>query len=576
MKRLSGLVIGVIFLISVMTFGAQAQSTGTVYLQLNQAPRALNPISQVQPTQALNALIFQSLLATDPITGELLPVLAEAVPSLEEVNDTTVRYTFTLRKEARWDNGDPITADDVLFSCKLGQLPWIESNRVKSALRCIISIEVPEKGGRTIVFTCQKYARNLQLIGTEIGILPQHHYDPKKRFKKATFDAITHQPDKLKRINKLKAFSSEFNAQTYDYHDHLQAGSGAYRLYPNQTKGTLILERKADWWGYSLNGTNVYFDALPSRIEFIISYDQESLIQTFRDDKLDVFPIRNHETYRTLRNDVNLRAEFAFEDIPALEYVYLGMNLEHPQMQKKELRQALAALINYEVLNDKLYGGYADRTIGPLLPHQAHYNSDLKLRQYDPKEADKLLDWAGIRDRNGDGLRDWKPAPDSVVTYTLKCYVNRGNKDRLAVAQELAASAKKLGLQIQVIEIDWVNLIGRLQDGDFALYLGAWKNEAGKQDLSAIWHTKSIGKDGLNFVRYGNLVSDRLIEQLQITTDEKQERALWRQFQTRLHDELPYVFLWSPRRFIATRIGMLGKTGIYENHYFPGSLQPPR
>ncbi len=82
------------------------------------------------------------------------------------------------------------------------------------------------------------------------------------------------------------------------------------------------------------------------------------------------------------------------------------------------------------------------------------------------------------------------------------------------------------------------------------MFYGAWIGSPTPDDPKQIWHTESIN-GGSNYVYFGNAETDKLIENIRSELNEEIRNDLNRKFQVILHDEVPYIFIWSPKEKIA-------------------------
>ena len=82
------------------------------------------------------------------------------------------------------------------------------------------------------------------------------------------------------------------------------------------------------------------------------------------------------------------------------------------------------------------------------------------------------------------------------------------------------------------------------------MFYGAWIGSPNPDDEKQIWHTESIN-GGSNYVYFGNAETDKLIEDIRGELDADKRNDLYRKFQVKVHDAVPYIFIWSPKEKIA-------------------------
>ncbi|HQG39168.1 MAG TPA: hypothetical protein PLK15_08545, partial [Chitinophagales bacterium] len=133
--------------------------------------KGLNPIttSDAYANQYIVPNIFQTLLAYDHQTMEILPVLAKSRPVIR-LNGDIAELDFELRPEAAWDNGAPITVDDILFSFKTAFCPNINNDNIKPGVDFIKDIKTYPDNNRKLTVICNKYIGMEDGVGTTIAI----------------------------------------------------------------------------------------------------------------------------------------------------------------------------------------------------------------------------------------------------------------------------------------------------------------------------------------------------------------------------------------------------------------------
>ena len=92
---------------------------------------------------------------------------------MQENEDGQVEYTYQIRKEAVWDNGEPVTAMDVVYTHKVAKNPKVQNAHKKPYLEFIKDVRTYENDPKKVTFVCNKYVRALYGSGVEIYIIPE-------------------------------------------------------------------------------------------------------------------------------------------------------------------------------------------------------------------------------------------------------------------------------------------------------------------------------------------------------------------------------------------------------------------
>jgi ABC-type transport system substrate-binding protein len=168
-------------------------------------PEQLNPLTSNDASSSeVNGYIFESLLGRNPRTLELKPVIADARP---EISENKLAYTFKIRKDARFQDGRPVTGEDVLFSVKAIKCPFVNAPFLRVYFNSVLDAELLDP--HTIRFTIKEpYFLNESVLGG-ITVLPRHYYDPENLLQRVTVRELTQDPAKLP--GEVKKFGEQFN-----------------------------------------------------------------------------------------------------------------------------------------------------------------------------------------------------------------------------------------------------------------------------------------------------------------------------------------------------------------------------
>ena len=131
-----------------------------------------------------------------------------------------------------------------------------------------------------------------------------------------------------------------------------------------------------------------------------------------------------------LDNSSKFTQNFIKSEPPMLSYTYIGLNMLDPLLKDRRVREALAHLVDVEEINRTLLYGQQTRIVGDVLPlFKDDYNNDIVSRDYDMEKAVSLLEAAGWKDTDGDGIRD-KVVDGRKRSLSLTYNYNSGNPMR--------------------------------------------------------------------------------------------------------------------------------------------------
>lgn len=512
-------------------------------------PDMLNPVNnQGASSTAIMANIFQKLLNVDHKTLQLVPVLAEAMPEVAEQEDGTVHITYTIREEAKWDDGSPVTGADVDFTMRALKNPKVTAQHKRGYLEFIKGIILDEANPKKVTYITDKYVRAIYSTGAEVYIIPKYVYDPQGLMDGFTIEQLNTQSDALSSDPNIIAFAEEFNSEKWQREPGYVVGSGAYSFDEWTTGQRIVLKKKADWWGKDITD-NHYFQANPDVIVNQIVNDAAGSISSLKRGDLEVMQISKPKDFDDLKESNAFRENFNGVAVPSLIYSYLGFNTKKPHLNDKRTRQALAHLLDVEYIIREMQRGYGERTIGPVMPVKDYYNHDIVPYDFNPEKAKTLLDQAGIKDYDGDGMRDFD-GEDGLQTFTILLTYNQGNEARKNVCLLFQEECAKAGIKIEVVAQEWSIYLENQKSHNFEMYYGAWVGEHAPQDPTQLWHQESAN-GGSNYPSFGNEYTDELIEKIKSELDDEIRKGYWMEFQQIIHDEVPYIFMAARKRLLA-------------------------
>lgn len=529
-------------------------------------PEGLNPITTTDiSATTIKRNIFQSLMEYDFATLKPVPLLAVGLPKVT-INRKSMELTYEIRPEAIWDNGTPITVDDVILSLKILKVPAVNNEHAKPYVEFITDIRPDAANPRKFTFVCNEVYMLATDVTGSITVIPEYIYDADKVLRAYSFadlkkSDIANNPD-------IIDFADEFNSESYNRDTDKIIGSGAYKYVYWETNKQITLERKANWWGDKVAETekNVHFNAFPQKLIFRTINDFTTSIAALKNGKIDVAFITPTKEYQDLDKSKEFVANYYKSEPMMLSYQYIGLNQRDPLLADVKVRQALAHLTNVDQIIEKLLYGKAKRIVGDIY-HQYpdDYNYSLPLKNYDVQLARKLLAEAGWTDKDKNGILE-KKINGHYQDFTLTYNYNHGNPIRETVGLMLQQSFKKVGIKLEIKSLEWSIYLDDLKNGSLQIFYGGWVSDPSPHDPSQIWGTNQI-KTGSNYVGFGNAQSDALIAKIRRELDPKKRSELYKKWQKMTYDDGSYIFLYQQafRNVIHKRF-----ENIQESSYYPG------
>ncbi|MEQ1622742.1 MAG: ABC transporter substrate-binding protein [Methylococcales bacterium] len=513
---------------------AQAASLQTDYAQgdwsVNALSSNLKTITPLVSTDAdaseVQSYVLETLLTRNPDTLEWEGLIAKSWT----VSDDGLVLTFQLRDDVKFSDGEPLTADDVVFTFNFTMTEAIQAPRDRAYLDKIK--EVKANGKYEVVFTFKEpYFEALNIAGGSIFVLPRHFYEP-----------FLKEPQKF---NESKG---------------LLLGSGPYKLQDPKSwtpdKGNIELVRNERYWG----------DVQPTynRILWKVIQNDSARLTTYRNGEIDAYSARPVE-YEALKKDAQILAKSQnYEYMPPVGgWSYIGWNQQIDNkltpFADKRVRLAMTYLTDLDRIIKDIFLGNAIPAISPFSSTSKQHDAGLHPYQADLEKAKSLLKEAGYEDRNGDGALEDKAG--KVFEFKLTYF--QGSEDTKRMVLLLKDLYAKAGVRLIPFPQEWPVMLENLHNKNFEATLLAWTGVI-ESDLYQIFHSSQIANNGDNRIGYANPELDKLIEEARSTVDESKRMPLWQKAERILYEDQPYTFLVRNKRlaFIDKRINNVQMTKI--------------
>ncbi len=453
----------------------------------------VSEISPLKPnvfaSNELLDLLFLRLHRVDPATGKMVPELAVSWEFSEDLSS----ITYYLRKDVKWWDGKPVTADDIIFTYKKMKDPKTAYPNIAS-LRFIKKVE--KVNDYAVRFTFSKVYADLL---TDSNIMPVAR-------------------------SAYKKLGADFG--------QMPVGNGPYKLkefVPGS--GALLVVNKE------------FYRGRPPLDEIYIRFysNSDDMISDFSNGTLDLVLNIDPGAAKELEKNKNIR----IDSRPGNSYTFIGWNLRNGHLRDKEVRKALSLAINEKMILNEVFKGMGKLSLGPLPPSSWAYNSNIKPLGYDLKKAQAILAKKGFEDRNRNKILD-KDRKD----FILNLITNVESPERVKMLRLVADDLKKLGIKVKARALDTRSFIKALIKGDFDGYIMAWSVD-NKIDPTVSW-SSDPKKGRYNFIGYKNPKVDTLINLASSMLDRKKAKKLWGEFQRIVYQDIPYTFLVAPDRISAT------------------------
>jgi peptide/nickel transport system substrate-binding protein len=495
---------------------------------LGEEPHSLIPyVPRSAAAADVQSLVLESLLARNPVNLHWDPWLARSY----RVSKNGLKITFTLRHQARFSDGTPVLAKDVVFSFNTMMNPqvndpqnWPYYSDVKSC-RAV--------GNYIVIFTFKHpYFKTLENVGS-FAIIPEHIY----KFK---------------------------SAKEYNGRSRLLVGSGPYML-KNWTPGQrMVLVKNPDYWG-----PPVTFQ----RIVYRFIQNPQAALATYLKGGIDSDGVEPSQWLKYTARPGFTKKNHCYQYLTSSSgFIYLGWNLKNPLFKDRLTRTALAMLIDRNAIIKTFMHSMALPVNGPFNPLSPQNDPNIKAIPYDPAKARTLLAKAG-----------WHTGPNGTLerkgrnfkfSLLIPSQWPLGQKICVYMQHQFATA----GINCQISPVQDTILLRRIDKRQFAAVIAGWTGGI-EMDPYQIFDSKSYAHEGSNAGDFDNAEADKLISEGRREMNTAKRMKIWHQLQAIIYRQQPYLFLFTPdslvfiqERFRNTK--PVGKFGLNSGDWFvPLALQ---
>ncbi|HEY0019263.1 MAG TPA: ABC transporter substrate-binding protein [Longimicrobium sp.] len=458
----------------------------------------LNPLTfdNTQSYQIVH-LLFRALARRDSTLSNYTPDLLQ---SWERPDSATL--ILKVRPNLKWHDGRPVTADDVVFTIQRQQDSATASPR-QADVGAVTSVRAVDP--QTVEVKLNRTGPSTVNALLEVIPVPKHlleNVDPAQM----RFNAFSQKP----------------------------VGNGLFR-FGSWTKGQQIMvEANPD----APEGR----PALDRIVVRVVPDATARLTQLLNGegDAMKVAP----EQREQLANARGVRLETAAQVRPG----WIAFNQQKAPVNDPAVRRAFLMAINREQIVQAQFGEQGTAALSPIAPGLREHSADVRPIPSDPNGAKQLLEQAGWRDTNGDGIREKNGQPLRIVVEVSSS--DQMRKDMLIFMQQ---QLRQAGIDLSISEMERASWVERLRGRQFTASFWGWGWGPGVMGPNAemLFHSRSIPPNGANFAGYSNPRADALIDSILVENDSTRARGMWKQLEQQVIDDAVYAPIFLDPEFYA-------------------------
>lgn len=458
------------------------------YQRINPLYASLNDVDA-----DISALVFAGMVRLAP-DGSVIPDMAE----LPEISEDDRTYTFTLKDNARWQDGQPVTSRDVAFTIRNITDPDYRGDPALTEGWLGTEVETPDD--RTVIVRLRQASAPFLARSATVGILPEHV---------------------LGSLRTAELENAAFNSAP--------VGSGPYRLESVDSREAKLVANER----YHLGRPGI------ERITLRFYTDYATAQRALTEGEIEGLLIRDQLTVDQVSTLGQVKGA-QVERLQRSSLVLLYLNASSVMFQDARVRRAFSLAIDREELVRRVYPGGARASSSPIAPGTWAYDETYEDTRPDIAEARRMLEDAGWTANAASGILSRQ---GSEFRFTIRV---DNDAVRVAIAGEIARQLEQLGVRATVASTTF-SVLRRdfLQERRYEAAVATWEQGADPDPYFG-WHSSQMGSAGLNLANFEDAVVDGLIAQGRTTTDPEVRLDSYEQLQQVWQELAPGVVIAYP------------------------------
>ena len=481
-----------------------ASPCGTIIVNITGAPETVLPVFAVSSNaQAITGLLFLPLAEIGNDLNYLGDGGFEPRIARSWTFEDSVTIVFALDPRATWEDGEPVTARDVVFTYELYRHPVVNSDE-REDISDIVAVEAREEHIVAFSFS-HPYQQQFYDATYHMRIHPAHLLDTIPREALRTHD-LTRAP----------------------------VGSGPYRLGRWDVNSTVELLANPDFFLGAPGVARIVVQVVPD-LNLTVSQliAEETDFADFLGSPSNVQRVRETK-------------EVAVIDFPSLAYVFVGFNLRdpsspnrpHPLFANRDVRRAIGLAVDLAAIAEAVLGDSSAVPSGPVSRGNALWDYEVERTPFDVGRATQLLESQGWTETDSQGYR---VRNGQRLSFTLLVPSSSGMRRQAAIIMESQLHAA--GIEMLIEELEFNAWYERSQRGRFDATLGNWGQKPNPANaIGGAWGTG--GPD--NWGSYSNAAFDSMLAAASRATNPAQARTNWLAALRLLQRDPPAVWVFAP------------------------------
>lgn len=472
----------------------------------------------------------------------LSPVLIEKVPEIATSPDGKFMLTFSIRKDAQWSDGKPVTAQDVLFTIKAIKHGNSPADQYRALIDPLKQVIIDSTDANKCTFLLDEYLLNLKESLLSMEILPKHFMDPEGLSEKLSLDQIM--DPAMATDSAFVQLGTLFNDPKWN--KDMTVSSGPYQLTKYEENVETILEKVAPYWGSKY--PEDLFKANAEKMIFTVIPDEIAALSELSAGNIDIINGLSSQGYSTF-TDTSKASNLVLNKGKMPRYYMLYLNHKDPVLSDIDVRKALRCLTDVDSYMQAFEDGSASKMTSFVPPFLPGYNKNIKVTACAIQQAQEILKADGWADTNNNKIAD-KVINNNLQELELQFFTSGELSQKIGLL--LKDACEKAGIKLNLIQKDFPLVMKEnLTTGKYAIVPTVGSTDILIENPYDWYHSDNIGTSNLS--NYSNPEADRLIDIIRTSKGGKELNDAFAQLQQLIYDDVAIIYLYSPDQRIVVR-----------------------
>lgn len=305
-------------------------------------------------------------------------------------------------------------------------------------------------------------------------------------------------------------------------------GTGPFKFVSWAKNATIELERFEDYYGTKPEISKMTFRIITEATNRAIELESGGVDMAFDISTNDISRVEDNSDLQLIRKIDN-------------QTTYLAFNCEKAPYDNPKVRQAIAYAIDTASVCQAVWRGIGQPAVGPVAPSVKFFDDSLTIHEYNVEKAKALLKEAGVEN----------------LQMTIS---TNDRQERIDMATIIQSQLKEVGIDVTIEKLEWGALLDKADRREQDTIMVGWTCQSSDPDLAlyAPFHTQKDGAVGNNYANYSNKTVDELLEKGRVTSDETKRAEIYKQLQTTINEDAPWIYLNNGEVVVGAKANMTG------------------